>query len=123
MIWVLKLSGAVLVSVAGFLFGAEQAAGLHRQALFWAELARMLVQIQDAVHYRALATPCLLEELRAGGYPCLLYTSRWDAPAENIDPSPLPARSQNIARNWAMGRFSITATKSVYIDERASVKE
>src|SRR5699024_9095368 len=75
MIWVLKLSGAVLVSISGFLFGAEQAAGLHRQALFWAELARMLAQIQDAVHYRALATPCLLEELRAGDYPHLLLNN------------------------------------------------
>lgn len=75
MIWVLKLAGAVLVGTAGFLFGTEQAAKLRRQASFWSELARMLSQIQDAVHYRALSTPCLLEELRAGDYPHLLLNN------------------------------------------------
>ncbi|MDY4167696.1 MAG: hypothetical protein SOY27_09465 [Fournierella sp.] len=72
MIWVIKLSGAVLVGTAGFLFGAEQAAVLRRRAVFWSELAGMLTQIQDAVRYRALATPCLLEELQAGEYPHLM---------------------------------------------------
>lgn len=72
MIWFIKLSGAVLVGAAGFLLGTEQAAILHRRAVFWSELAGMLTQIQDAVHYRALATPCLLEELRAGEYPHLI---------------------------------------------------
>ncbi|WP_294526556.1 hypothetical protein [uncultured Allofournierella sp.] len=72
MIWLIKLSGAVLVGAAGFLFGAEQAAVLQRRAAFWAELANMLAQIQDAVYYRALATPCLLEELRTGNYPHLM---------------------------------------------------
>lgn len=75
MMWLIKLTGAALVGAAGFLFGTEQAARLRRQASFWSELARMLAQIQDAVHYRALATPCLLEELRAGDYPHLLLNN------------------------------------------------
>ena len=72
MIWIIKLIGAVLVGAAGFLFGAEQAAVLRRRTTFWSELSCMLTQIQDAVHYRAPTTSCLLEELQAGNYPHLM---------------------------------------------------
>lgn len=72
MSWLFRLSGAVFVGVAGYLLGLEQAAALRRRSAFWDELARMLTQIQDAVRYRALATPCLLEELRAERYPHLM---------------------------------------------------
>ena len=74
MIWIIKLIGAVLVGAAGFLFGAEQAAVLRRRTTFWSELACMLTQIQDAVHYRAPTTSCLLEELQAGNYPHLMLS-------------------------------------------------
>ena len=84
MIWVIKLSGAVLVGTAGFLFGAEQAAVLRRRAVFWSELAGMLTQIQDAVRYRALATPCLLEELQAGEYPHLMLDNCFAFSREGI---------------------------------------
>ena len=50
MIWVIKLSGAVLVGTAGFLFGAEQAAVLRRRAVFWSELAGMLTQAGEYPH-------------------------------------------------------------------------
>lgn len=72
MMWIVKLTGLVLVSMAGFLFGAEKAEILRRRMEFWRELAQMLAQIQDAVHYRGLATPILLEELQAGSYPYLM---------------------------------------------------
>lgn len=70
--WIVKLTGLVLVSTAGFLFGAEKVEILHRKTEFWRELAQMLAQIQDAVHYRGLATPLLLEELQAASYPHLM---------------------------------------------------
>lgn len=71
MMLLLKFLGAALLGLAGFSLGTEKAIGFRTKARFWGELGQMLGQIQDAVRYRALSMPRLMEELRAGEYPHL----------------------------------------------------
>lgn len=60
----LKLLGTGLMGIAGFAIGSEKSRSLWIQKTFWDELYRMLCQIRDEIHFRAIPLPQLLSELQ-----------------------------------------------------------